>query len=78
MPTGYEAGLHASLAFIELLVLVSWLTYRTGIKLPLVTTIGALVTSFEYLFIASYRNSSGKSSHVWNQHRDVRKQMHEF
>ena len=78
MPTGFEAGLHASLAFVELLILVSWLTYRTGIRLPLVTTIGALVTSFEYLFIASYRNSSGQSSHVWNQHRDVRKQMHEF
>ena len=42
MPTGYEAVIHASLSFVELLILVSWLTFRNGIRLPLVTTIGAL------------------------------------
>ena len=78
MPVGYEAALHAILSFTELLMLVSWLTFRNGIKLPLVTTIGALLTSFEYLFIARYRNSSGKLSHKWEQHLDVRKLMDKF
>ena len=64
--------------FTELFMLVSWLTFRNGIKLPLVTTIGALLTSFEYLFIARYRNSSGKLSHKWDQHLDVRKLMDKF
>ena len=78
MPVGYEAALHAILSFTELLMLVSWLTFRNGIKLPLVTTIGALLTSFEYLFIAMYRNSTGKSSHKWDQHSDTRKLMDRF
>ena len=78
MPVGYEAALHAILSFTELLMLVSWLTFRNGIKLPLVTTIGALLTSFEYLFIARYRNSAGKSSHKWDQHSDTRKLMDRF
>ena len=78
MPVGYEAALHAILSFTELFMLVSWLTFRNGIKLPLVTTIGALLTSFEYLFIARYRNSSGKLSHKWDQHLDVRKLMDKF
>ena len=57
MPVGFEAVIHASLAFIELMVLLSWLTYRNGIKLPGVNLIGSIVTSFEYLFIANFRNS---------------------
>ena len=78
MPTGYEAVIHASLSFVELLILVSWLTFRNGIRLPLVTTIGALITSFEYLFIARYRNSRGRPSHKWDQHIDVRRLMDKF
>tara|TARA_Y100000591_G_scaffold178625_1_gene154178 strand:+ start:1276 stop:2487 length:1212 start_codon:yes stop_codon:yes gene_type:complete len=78
MPTGYEAIIHAVLAFIELMILVSWLTYRNGIKLPLVGTIGSIVTSFEYLFIARYRNSRAIQSHMWEQHSDVRKLMDRF
>lgn len=78
MPVGYEAVLHAILSFTELLMLVSWLTFRNGIKLPLLTTIGTLLTSFEYLLIARYRNSSGKLSHKWDQHRDVRQLMDKF
>ena len=78
MPTGYEAVIHASLSFVELIILVSWLTFRNGIRLPLVTTIGALITSFEYLFIARYRNSRGQSSHKWDQHTDVRRLMDKF
>mgnify|MGYP002848172625 FL=1 len=78
MPTGYEAVLHASLAFVELLILVAWLTFRNGIRLPLVTTIGALATNFEYLFIARYRSSKGQSSHKWDQHSDVRELLDKF
>ena len=72
MPVGHEAIIHATLALFELLVLVSWLTYRNGIKLPMLTTIGAITTGFEYLFIANYRNSRGILSNKWDQHRDVR------
>ena len=78
MPTGYEAVIHASLSFVELIILVSWLTFRNGIRLPLVTTIGALITSFEYLFIARYRNSRGQSSQMWDQHTDVRDLLDKF
>ena len=78
MPLGYEAALHAILSFTELLMLVSWLTFRNGIKLPLVTTIGALLTGFEYLFIARYRNSTGQLSHMWDQHTDVRDLLDKF
>ena len=51
----HEALIHTGLALIELLILVAWLTFRNGIKLPFITTIGALITSFEYLFIARYK-----------------------
>jgi cellulose synthase/poly-beta-1,6-N-acetylglucosamine synthase-like glycosyltransferase len=78
MPIGHEALIHAGLTLLELLILVSWLTFRNGIKLPFITTIGALVTSFEYLFIARYRSSRGRSSHKWDQHSDVRKLLYKF
>ena len=78
MPVGYEAGLHAGLAFVELLILVAWLTFRNGIRLPLVTTIGALVTNFEYLLIARYKTSRGLSSHMWDQHSDIRELLSKF
>ena len=73
MPVGYEAVIHALLAFVELMILVSWLTYRSGIKLPFVTLIGSLITSFEYLFIANFRNARGIQSNMWEQHQDTRK-----
>ena len=73
MPVGYEAVIHALLAFVELMILVSWLTYRNGIKLPFVTLIGSLITSFEYLFIANFRNARGIQSNKWEQHQDTRK-----
>ena len=73
MPVGYEAVIHALLAFVELMILVSWLTYRSGIKLPFVTLIGSLITSFEYLFIANFRNARGIQSNKWEQHQDTRK-----
>ena len=78
MPVGFEAVIHASLAFIELMVLVSWLTYRNGIKLPGVNLIGSIVTSFEYLFIANFRNSRGVLSNKWDQHQDTRKLLNDY
>ena len=78
MPFGYEAIIHATLALFELLVLVSWLTFRNGIKLPMLATIGAITTGFEYLFIANYRNSRGILSNKWEQHRDVRELINKF
>ncbi|MEC7589043.1 MAG: glycosyltransferase [Candidatus Thermoplasmatota archaeon] len=78
MPVGFEAITHASLAFIELMVLVSWLTYRNGIKLPGVNLIGSIVTSFEYLFIAYFRNSRGILSNKWDQHQDTRQLLNDY
>ena len=78
MPVGYEAVIHALLAFIELMILVSWLTYRNGIKLPFVTLIGSLITSFEYLFIANFRNARGIQSNKWEQHQDTRKLIKDY
>ena len=78
MPVGFEAVIHALLAFIELMVLVSWLTYRNGIKLPGVNLIGSIVTSFEYLFIANFRNSRGVLSNKWDQHQDTRKLLNDY
>ena len=74
----HEALIHTGLALIELLIIVAWLTFRNGIKLPFITTIGALITSFEYLFIARYKSSRGQSSHKWDQHSDVRKLLYKF
>ena len=74
----HEALIHTGLALIELLIIVAWLTFRNGIKLPFITTIGALITSFEYLFIARYKSSRGRSSHKWDQHSDVRKLLYKF
>ena len=78
MPVGYEAVIHALLAFVELMILVSWLTYRNGIKLPFVTLIGSLITSFEYLFIANFRNARGIQSNKWEQHQDTRKLFKDY
>lgn len=78
MPVGYEAVIHALLAFIELMILVSWLTYRSGIKLPFVTQIGSLITSFEYLFIANFRNTRGIQSNKWEQHQDTRRLFKDY
>ena len=78
MPVGYEALIHALLGFIELMILVSWLTYRNGIKLPFVTLIGSLITSFEYLFIANFRNTRGIQSNMWEQHHDTRKLLKDY
>ena len=36
-------------------MLVSWLTFRAGISLPIIGGIGNMLTSFEYLLIARYR-----------------------
>ena len=78
MPVGFAALTHAVLALCELIILTSWLTHRNGIRLPFVAFVGTLATSFEYLFIAKYRNLQGRQSNIWDQHEDVRKLLKEF
>ena len=72
IPTGYEALLHASLALIELTILTAWLTNRSGIRLPLVDSLGTILTGFEYLLISRFRILLGYPSNKWNQHSDTR------
>ena len=75
MPIGQEALFHAGLGFLELSVLVAWLTNRNGIKLPFINTIGTVFTGFEYLLIARIRISLGRQSNRWDQHTDTRELM---
>jgi len=75
MPIGQEALFHAGLGFLELSVLVAWLTNRNGIRLPFVNTIGTLVTGFEYLLISRVRILLGRQSNRWDQHTDTRELM---
>ena len=75
IPIGQDALFHAGLGFLELIILVAWLTNRNGIKLPLVNTIGTVVTGFEYLFISRIRILLGRQSNRWDQHTDTRELM---
>jgi cellulose synthase/poly-beta-1,6-N-acetylglucosamine synthase-like glycosyltransferase len=75
MPVGQEALFHAGLGFLELTVLVAWLTNRNGIKLPLLNTIGTVFTGFEYLFISRVRILFRRQSNRWDQHSDTRELM---
>ena len=75
MPVGHEALFHAGLGFLELTVLVAWLTNRNGIKLPFVNIIGTVFTGFEYLFISRIRILLGRQSNRWDQHTDTRELM---
>ncbi len=72
MPLGLDAGVHASLALIELLCLSSWLCMRQGIRLPLIGKIGTILTGLEYLLIARFNTLKGCSLHLWQQHSDTR------
>ena len=75
MPIGQEALFHAGLGFLELSVLVAWLTNRNGIKLPFINTIGIVFTGFEYLLISRIRILLGRQSNRWDQHTDTRDLM---
>jgi hypothetical protein len=75
MPVGQEALFHAGLGFLELTVLVAWLTNRNDIKLPLLNTIGTVFTGFEYLFISRVRILFRRQSNRWDQHSDTRELM---
>ena len=75
MPIGQEALFHAGLGFLELSVLVAWLTNRNGIKLPFINTIGTVFTDFEYLLISRIRILLGRQSNRWDQHTDTRDLM---
>ena len=75
IPVGQEALFHAGLGFLELVILVAWLTNRNGIKLPFVNTIGTVFTGFEYLLISRVRILLGRQSNRWDQHTDTRQLM---
>ena len=78
MPQDEFAYVHALFSFIEVFMLVSWLTFRAGISLPIIGGIGNMLTSFEYLLIARYRIFRGLQSNLWEQHEAPRIQMSKF
>lgn len=78
MPQDEYAYVHAFFSLIEVLMLVSWLTFRAGISLPIIAAIGNMLTSFEYLLIARYRIFRGLQSNLWDQHEAPRIQMSKF
>ena len=78
MPQDQFAYVHAFFSFIEVFMLVSWLTFRAGISLPIIGGIGNMLTSFEYLLIARYRIFRGLQSNLWEQHEAPRIQMSKF
>ena len=78
MPQDEFAYVHALFSLIEVFMLVSWLTFRAGISLPIIGGIGNMLTSFEYLLIARYRIYRGLQSNLWEQHEAPRIQMSKF
>ena len=78
MPQDEFAYVHALFSLIEVFMLVSWLTFRAGISLPIIGGIGNMLTSFEYLLIARYRIFRGLKSNLWEQHEAPRIQMSKF
>ena len=78
MPQDEFAYVHALFSLIEVFMLVSWLTFRAGISLPIIGGIGNMLTSFEYLLIARYRIFRGLQSNLWEQHEAPRIQMSKF
>jgi len=72
MPNGALAILHGSLAMIELGCLTAWLLNRQGIRVPLLTTLGALFSGMEQLLVAHWYSLRGRSLHMWEQHTDTR------
>ena len=77
MPQDEFAYVHALFSRIEVFMLVSWLTFRAGISLPIIGGIGNMLTSFEYLLIARYRIFRGLQSNLW-EHEAPRIQMSKF
>ena len=78
MPQDEFAYVHALFSLVEVFMLVSWLTFRAGISLPIIGGIGNMLTSFEYLLIARYRIFRGLQSNLWEQHEAPRIQMSKF
>ena len=72
MPNGELAVLHGSLALVELGCLTAWLVSRQGIRVPLLSTLGALFSGMEHLLIAHWHSLRGRSLHMWEQHSDTR------
>ena len=72
MPIGALAMLHGSLALIELSCLTAWILNRQGIRVPLLSTLGALFSGMEHLLVAHWHSLRGRSLHMWRQHSDTR------
>ena len=64
--------IHVGLFTFEAIVLVSWLTIRYGIKMPLLNRLGTIIDGNIQLIKALWKSSRGISLHMWNQHLDGR------
>ena len=61
-----------SLFAMEATVLISWLTVRYGIKIPLLHQLGTIVDGNLQLIRALWHSARGSSLHMWDQHVDGR------
>ena len=64
--------MHVGLFAMEATVLISWLTVRYGIKIPLLHQLGTIVDGNLQLIRALWHSARGSSLHMWDQHVDGR------
>ena len=72
MPMGALATVHGLLALVELGTLTVWLMHRRGIKVPVLGSLGSIITGMEFLLAALWNSFRGRSLHMWEQHADTR------
>jgi len=64
--------IHVGLFTAEAIMLVSWLTIRYGIKMPLLNRLGTIIDGNVQLIRALWKSAQGTSLHMWDQHLDGR------
>lgn len=72
MPMGQLATVHGCLALVELTALTVWLMHRQGIRVPVLGSLGAILSGMEHLLAAFWYSLRGRSLHMWEQHSDTR------
>lgn len=64
--------MHVGLFVAETIAIVSWLSLRYGIRIPLLNQIGAILDGNVQLIRALWKSARGSSLHMWEQHLDGR------
>ena len=64
--------MHVGLFVAETIAIVSWLSLRYGIRIPLLNQFGAILDGNVQLIRALWKSARGSSLHMWEQHLDGR------